>query len=153
MATFALGASTLAASSSAGPVSIPDRVRGSEQVVVATIADVRATYETNQFGDRLIVSHAKLQVNERLKGNAAQTVDVDVLGGTIGDVTLDVSSLPHVKGGERAVFFLDRDQTTGRMLPHLQGQGILKLDANDRVKGTSLDLNTIRAMAAAVAGR
>jgi hypothetical protein len=153
MATFALGAITLTASSPDLPASISDRVRGSEQVVVATISDLRATYESNEFGDRLIVSHAKLQVNERLKGNSAQTVDVDILGGTIGDITLDVSAEPHVNRGDRAVFFLEHDQRTGRMVPHLHGQGVLMLDANDRVRGTSLDLNTIRATAAAVAGR
>ena len=39
--------------------------------------------------------------------------------------------------------------------PHLQDevQGILMLDPNDRVKGTSLDLNTIRALAASANGR
>ena len=153
MTAITLGATALSASSPAFPVSIPDRVRGSEQVVVATISELRATYQSNRFGDQLIVSHAKLQVQERLKGDSAQSVDVDILGGTIGDVTLDVSSMPHVKNGDRAVFFLEHDRQTGRFVPHLEGQGILMLDAGDRVKGSSLDLNTIRALAASASGR
>lgn len=148
-----LGIAARAAASSAVSVSIPDRVRGSDQVVVATVSDSRASYETNEFGDRLIVSHVRLQVNERLKGEPANSVDVDVEGGTVGDVTMDVSSLPRVSRGDRAVFFLERNTRTGRLVPHLQGQGILMLDANDRVKGTSIDLNTIRALAASASGR
>jgi hypothetical protein len=68
-------------------------------------------------------------------------------------VTMDVSSLPPVSRGDRAVFFLERNQHTGRLVPHLQGLGILMLDSNDRVKGASLDLNTIRALAASANGR
>lgn len=148
-----LGVAAQAAASSGGGVTIPDRVRGSEQVVVASISDLRASYETNEFGDKLIVSHVRLQVHERLKGEPANSVDVDVEGGTVGDVTMDVSSLPQVTRGDRAVFFLERNRRTGRLVPHLQGQGILMLDPNDRVKGTSLDLNTIRALAASANGR
>jgi hypothetical protein len=152
-AAMVLGVAAQAAAASAVPVSIPDRVRGSEQVVVATVSDLRASYETNEFGDKLIVSHVRLQVHERLKGEPANAVDVDVEGGTVGDVTMDVSSLPPVSRGDRAVFFLERNQHTGRLVPHLQGLGVLMLDSNDRVKGTSLDLNTIRALAASANGR
>ena len=152
-AAMVLGVAAQAAAASGVPVSIPDRVRGSEQVVVATVSDLRASYETNEFGDQLIVSHVRLQVNERLKGQTGTTVDVDVLGGTIGDTTMDVSSEPRVNRGDRAVFFLERNAHTVRLVPHLRGQGILMLDANDRVKGTSLDLNTIRALAASANGR
>jgi hypothetical protein len=152
-AAMVLGVAAQAAAASAVPVSIPDRVRGSEQVVVATVSDLRASYETNEFGDKLIVSHVRLQVHERLKGEPANAVDVDVEGGTVGDVTMDVSSLPPVSRGDRAVFFLERNQHTGRLVPHLQGLGILMLDSNDRVKGALLDLNTIRALAASANGR
>ena len=153
VATATVLATTAILASPAPPVSIPERVRGADQVVVATVSDLSATFESNSFGDRLIVSHAKLRVEERLKGETGQTLDLDILGGTIGNLTLDVSSLPRVKTGDRGVFFLDNARQTGRLVPHLDGQGILKLDPQDRVKGTSLDLNSIRAMAASVNGR
>jgi hypothetical protein len=46
--------------------------------------------------------------------------------------------------GERAVFFLNRNPRSGRYEPHLRGQGILKLDEAENVKGSSLHLSTIR---------
>jgi hypothetical protein len=60
---------------------------------------------------------------------------------------LRVSSLPTLTPGERAVFFLDR-MSDGTFQPHLRGQGILKLDDQNFVKGTSLSLDEIRRVAA-----
>jgi hypothetical protein len=134
------------------PVSLPDRARGAERIVVASVENVTATWETNEFGDKLIVSHVTLRVEESLKGRSTQVLSMDLDGGTIGNLTLQVSSLPKLSPGERAVFFL----ATGRSdhyVPHLRGQGILKLDAQNKVRGSSVDLNTIRATVASVVGR
>ena len=134
------------------PVSVPERVRGAERVVVAQVADVTATYETNEYGDRLIVSHVALAVEETLKGHPSAALSVDVDGGTLGGLTLEVSSLPKMNRGERAVFFVTQNKE-GKYIPHLRGQGILKLDSQNRVRGSSLDLDAIRQMASSVAGR
>jgi hypothetical protein len=153
LSALALALSTSAAASEAPPVPMADRMRGAERIIVATVHEIHARYQTNEFGDQLIVSNVRLQVEESLKGKAETALDIDVLGGTIGDLTLEVSSLPKLTRGERAVFLLSRDRYTGRLVPHLRGQGILKLDARNRVPGTSLDLNAIRQMAASAAGR
>jgi hypothetical protein len=128
------------------PVDISERARGASRVVVATASSVSPQWRTNSFGDQLIVSQIGLQVRETIKGNPASFVWLDLEGGTIGDITLHVSSLPELKPGERAVFFLD-ETPAGSHVPHLQGMGILKLDGNDRVEGTSLGLSDIRRMA------
>jgi hypothetical protein len=135
------------------PVPIAERAKGAERVLLARVAAVEATRETNEFGDALIVSHVKLQVEESLKGQHEPSVTVDVLGGTVGDLTLEVSSLPRMIQGERAVFFLSRDTRNGRFVPHLKGQGILKLDESEKVKGSSLALSTIREITRAAAGK
>lgn len=127
------------------PVTIQERARGAERVVVASIAEIRAAYERNAFGDELIVSHASLALEEVIKGNRDKAT-VAVEGGTVNGVTLRVSSLPVLSPGERAVFFLDRGPK-GEYLPHLNGQGILKLDSTNHVKGSSLSLDDIRRMA------
>ena len=44
---------------------------------------------------------------------------------------------------ERAVFFVRRS-ARGRLVPHLRGQGLLKLDRLNRVPGSSLTLDEIR---------
>lgn len=131
------------------PVDIPDRIRGAERVVVAQVARLDARYERNRFGDELIVSRVLLRVHETLKGTPAPTLSLSLEGGTVDDVTMRVSDLPGLEPGERAVFFLDRGQA-GLHVPHLRGQGILKLDDMDRVEGASLTLDAIRVMAGRV---
>lgn len=127
------------------PAPIQDRARGAERVVVATVADTTANYQRNQYGDNLIVTHAHLVVEEAIKGgNAPATVAID--GGTVNGITLHVSSLPSLSRGERAVFFLSPGPNS-EFVPYLRGQGILKLDATNHVKGSSLSLDDVRRMA------
>ena len=147
---LALGATTVDARQNAvGPATIEARATGAERVVVASVESVTADYETNEFGDRLIVSHAKLQVQEALKG-PAEPLTLDYEGGTVDGITLHVSSLPVLRAGERGVFFVTRGKN-GEFKPHLRGQGILKLDPQDRVPNSSLTLNDVRRMTASVA--
>jgi hypothetical protein len=127
------------------PATIEERARGAERIVVASISDIRAAYESNAYGDELIVSHASLTLEEVIKGNSDKAT-VAVVGGTVNGITLRVSSLPTLSPGERAVFFLNRGPN-GEYLPHLNGQGILKLDATNHVKGSSLSVDDIRRMA------
>jgi hypothetical protein len=58
--------------------------------------------------------------------------------------------MPELHEGERAVFFLDRTQSSVDAL-HLRGLGLLKLDSDGRVAGSSLSLVSIRRMAKTVA--
>jgi hypothetical protein len=129
------------------PVPIEERARGAARIVVATVAETSSRYERNELGDELIVTYARLQVEEVIKGPAAH-VTIAVEGGTVDGVTLRVSSLPTLARGERAVFFLTPGRG-GEFRPHLRGQGILKLDSQNRVPGSSLTLDQIRTLAAA----
>jgi hypothetical protein len=129
------------------PVPIPERARGAARVVVATVAETSARYERNEFGDELIVTYAHLRVEEAVKGSAGPAT-LALEGGTVDGVTMRVSSLPTLATGERAVFFLTPGRQ-GEFQPHLRGQGILKLDHNDRVRGSSLTLEEIRRLVGA----
>jgi hypothetical protein len=125
------------------PVDVATRARGAGTIVVARIQSVRAQFETNGFGDQLIVSHAVLEVLETLKGAHEATVSIAVEGGTVGDLTLKVSDLPSLNEGERAVFFLDA-ASNGDHRPHNRGRGIMKLNATDLVVGDALSLDDVR---------
>ena len=133
------------ASAQQEPVSIEERARGAARVVIATVAETTARYEPNEFGDQIIVTYARLAVDEAVKG-PGDPVTLAIEGGTVDGITMRVSSLPSLSRGERAVFFLTPGRN-GEFLPHLRGQGILKLDADDRVRGSSLKLDDIRRMA------
>ncbi len=124
--------------------SLEERFAGSEQVVIAEARAVEASWRQNVHGDRIIVSRVLLQVSESLKGSGSRQMWLEVEGGTVDGVTLEVSSLPLIREGDRAVFFLNAMRDVHR--PFLKGQGILPLDENDMVEGSSLHLNTIRRM-------
>jgi len=145
------GASSFVFASDPRVVPLEERIQGTDVVVVATPSSVRANWQENAFGDRLIVSRYVLQVHETLKGMPSQAVSVDLEGGTLDGFTMRVSSLPSLAPGERAVFFLDGANNGGAYHAHLKGLGILKLDDQDVVRGSSLTLGEIRRSAAAVA--
>lgn len=130
-------------------VPLEERIQGADVVVVATPSSVGAEWRENAFGDRLIVSRYVLQVQETLKGMSGAAMSLDLEGGTLDGFTMRVSSLPSLAPGERAVFFLDG--STGAYHAHLKGLGILKLDDQDVVRGSSLTLGEIRRVAASVA--
>jgi len=127
----------------AAPATLAERARGAERVIVGQVVSVAPVWRVNEFGDRLIVSVVSVAVSETIKGAAQPTADVEIEGGTIGDLTLRVSDQASLIQGERAVFYLRRD-VRGSFVPHLRGQGVLKLDSSGRVPGTSLTLDTIR---------
>lgn len=133
-------------------VPLGERVRGSEQVVVGRVFSVTAVWRNNDFGDRLITSIVHVIVEETLKGASQQTVDVEVEGGTIGDLTLRVSDLDTFAAGERAVFFLEHSRR-GTLVPHLRGLGLQKIDPAGRIRGSNVTLDQVRREVRAAAGR
>ena len=84
-----------------------------------------------------------MTIEENLKGPATAVLDVEIEGGTIGDLTLHVSDQAPFVPGERAVLYLRRTPR-GTFAPHLRGQSLLKVDASNRVQGSSLTLDDIR---------
>jgi hypothetical protein len=144
LALFATCATIASLSASTDrPIPIPDRAKGAETIVVATVIEVSAGFERNEFGDRLIVSHTFLQVEETLKGSALQVVAFDVEGGTVGDLTLRVSDMETLAKGDRAVFFMTRSRA-GANVPHLRHNGIMKLDRANHVRGSDLTLDDVK---------
>jgi hypothetical protein len=126
--------------------SVQARAQSAERVVVAAVESVQAVFERNEFGDELIVSRAWVRVREVMKGadlNVGQKLEIDVEGGTIGEVTLRVSDMPTVAAGENAILFLTRTRQ-GRLVPHMRGLGILKIDKAGRVDGSDVTLAELR---------
>jgi hypothetical protein len=147
-AALCLLAAQLSTRAQGASLPLAERTRGAERVVVGRVAAVNPIWRTNEFGDRLIVSIVTVTVDETLRGPSQPSVDVEVEGGTIGDLTLNVSDLEPVSPGDRAVFYLARN-TRGVFVPHLRGQGLLKLDRSDRVRNSAVTLADIRRAAQA----
>ena len=151
LSVVCLGAAALSASE--GPnIDIGTQAKGAKKVVLATVVDVQSTFDVNDFGDRLIMSHVLLQTEETMKGPHEPSVTMTLEGGTVGDLTLSVSDMPKMARGERAVLFLD-DSNRGGQIPHGRGAGVLKLDATGHVAGTTITVDEIRNVVKAAQGR
>lgn len=123
------------------PSDLPSQARGAARIVVGQVSDVQARFETNEFGDQLIVSMVVFEVDETLKGPPLSQVRMTVEGGTVGDLTLKVSDLPQLETGQRAVLFLEGDEP---FKPHGRGRGILKLTAEEVLEDDDVTLDEVR---------
>lgn len=136
---------------SASDISSPDvgtRTRGAGRVVVGTVVNIQSHFDVNRFGDQLIVSDTEVRVDETLKGAPQSVVTVTLEGGTVGDLTLEVSDMPPMKKGDRAVMFLNQTPAGGH-LPWGRGNGVLKLDSTNHIEGTNLTLDDVKRMVGA----
>ena len=130
------------------PVPLAERARGAERVVVGRVASVAPHWQVNEFGDRLIVSVLRVAVTETLKGDARRRSTSRSRAARSASSRSTSRIRRPFAPGERAVFFLKR-KARGRFVPHLRGQGLLKLDGSNRVPGSSLTLDEIRREVAA----
>jgi hypothetical protein len=142
-------AGSLPVPAAAQSLPIEAQTREARRVVLARVVSEQARYETNQFGDMLIVSDLQLEVEETLKGVPSPLIETTIEGGTIGATTLRVSDIPAMRTGDRAVFFLD-EQPGGRHVPHKRGLGILKVDPAGRVNAEVTLADVRRAIRAAL---
>lgn len=58
-------------------------------------------------GRRTIVTYVSFAAERWHKGNAGAVVVLQFLGGTVGDVTMEVTEMPRFARGERAVLFVE----------------------------------------------
>ena len=138
----------MTATLSASDVDSPDvttRAKGAGKVVVGKVVKVHAHFDVNEFGDQLIVSDAEMEIEETLKGGNAAAVIVTLEGGTVGDLKLDVSDMPSMEEGDRAVMFLNV-KPNGKNVPSGRGKGVLKLDNTNHVEGTDVSLDDVKRM-------
>lgn len=87
-------------------LTLDDLVSRAPTIVVATVTARRADWES--YGaSRLIITTVTLDVEQTLKGSAPRTLQIEVMGGTIGDETQRVSHVPEFRVRERDVLFLN----------------------------------------------
>jgi hypothetical protein len=88
------------------PPTFEQLVSTAEVVVDGEVTGVRS--ELSSFEGRpLVYTYVSIRVLDALKGAPGETVELRMLGGTVGDVTLQVSGVPKFKVGERNLFFIE----------------------------------------------
>jgi hypothetical protein len=125
---------------------LKSRIKGAERAFVGRVTRVSPYMKRNEHGDVLIVSHVEMAVEEPLKGQGPATVPMEVEGGTLDGLTMEVSDMPQMRPGLRAVVMLKRN-SKGEMVPHQRGAGVLELE-QEHVKNSDLWLDDVRLAAA-----
>ena len=85
-----------------------------------------------------------MEVSETLKGGPQAIVNVALEGGTVGDLTLEVSDMPIMEVGDEAVNVFSDAPAQGDATPHDRGRGVMKLDGRRRVRGGGPSLDEVR---------
>jgi hypothetical protein len=87
-------------------VSIPfrDLVARAERILVTEVVDVASREDASRPG--LIVTRVTFRVASVLKGPSAALVALDLVGGALGEASLEVMGLPRFRIGDRDVLFV-----------------------------------------------
>lgn len=82
-------------------LSLNDMVQQSTAILRGTVTGSNVTQQ-----GRLIYTHYAIQVTERFKGPAANSVDIVVPGGTLNNVRQSFAGTPSFRTGDDYIFFL-----------------------------------------------
>lgn len=123
-----LWVAALAIASAQGAPDLASRTNGAALVVVGRVSTVTAQYALTSAGDSVIVSHLAIRVLDVWKGSAGAMVDLEVEGGTVGEIAMAVSDIPRLREGDRAVLFLTPHGAGFR--PYRRGLGIVTIQPN-----------------------
>jgi len=88
-----------------------DELVGRAEIIFqGTVTDVRSQW-TGEGGQRHIETYVTARVDEAIKGEAGATYTLRILGGTVGDVTMEVTDSPKFMIGDRDILFVEKNGT------------------------------------------
>lgn len=99
------------------PPTFDELVGQAETIFEGTVTDVQSQW-AGEGGQRHIVTFVTFKVNDVLKGEPGESYTIRMLGGTIGDTTMEVTDTPKFKQGDRDIVFVENN---GRQFVPLVG--------------------------------
>lgn len=83
-------------------------VQQAEVIFQGTVTDVRSIWE-GEGAQRHIDTYITFQIGENVKGNAGSSYTIRILGGTVGDETMEVTDTPKFKVGDSDILFVEHN--------------------------------------------
>lgn len=114
---------------------LEDLVKRAHSIVVGRVIGSRTYWSSN---GKLIFTNYTIQVDERIKGQPARTVEVTTIGGKIGGIELHVAGMPSFQNGENAVVFIEESAGFQTVLGLSQGKFAV---TNGEVMNSAADLS------------
>ncbi len=86
-------------------------VEEAELIVEGNVRHVESDWNLQQT---VIMSRAYIDVEEVFKGGRCDLVEIEYMGGIVGDIEMRVSDSPQFLNGERVILFLNQQHDLGR---------------------------------------
>jgi hypothetical protein len=90
------------------PPTFEQLVQQAELIFQGTVTDVRSIWE-GEGAQRHIDTYITFQIGENVKGNAGSSYTIRILGGTVGDETMEVTDTPKFKVGDSDILFVEHN--------------------------------------------
>jgi hypothetical protein len=90
------------------PPTFDQLVRQAELIFQGTVTDARSVWE-GEGGQRHIETYVTFKVDDNVKGDAGASYTIRMLGGTVGDETMEISDAPKFNVGDRDVLFVEHN--------------------------------------------
>lgn len=90
------------------PPTFDQLVKQAELIFQGTVTDARSVWE-GEGGQRHIETYVTFRVDDNVKGDAGASYTIQMLGGTVGDQTMEVSDTPKFKVGDRDILFVEHN--------------------------------------------
>jgi len=90
------------------PPTFDDLISRAQVIFQGVVTDVRSQW-AGEGAQRSIVSYVTFKVEDAVKGNPGGTYTLRMLGGTVGDQTVEVTDSPKFKVGNRDILFVENN--------------------------------------------
>src|SRR5437588_12298255 len=90
------------------PPTFEQLVQQAELIFQGTVTNVRSVWE-GEGAQRHIDTYVTFQVQDNVKGSAGTSYTIRMLGGTVGDETMEVTDTPKFNVGDRNILFVEHN--------------------------------------------
>lgn len=90
------------------PPTFEQLVQEAELIFQGTVTDSRSVWE-GEGGQRHIETYVTFNVEDSVKGQPGTSYTIRMLGGTVGDETMEVTDSPKFKVGDREILFVEHN--------------------------------------------
>ena len=116
-------------------LSLDDMVKKAQSIVHGRVRSANTHWSAD---GRLILTTYTLDVEETIKGRAEKTLEITIVGGTVGNLGLFVSGMPSFDTGEEAVVFVETSAGYSTVVGLSQGKFAIR---NDEVSNNVANLS------------
>lgn len=125
----------VAGSTTVIPPTFDALVSDARTIFVGEVTDQRAYWVSTPQG-RAIRTQVVFKVEDVWKGSAGAVTQLDFLGGTIGETSMEVVGMPAFRVGQRNVLFVATERAVSPLVGFMHGRMRVERDFNgvDRVR-------------------